>query len=196
MNTGYYIDQKSQCHIVQFTNILNEPLLQLPFHGRELKALAVSPENSFGHQIIATGAEDTVIRFSYLHPETHELLPLALRKSHTTGIQSLVWSSCGGWLFSSGSIEEVYSWKVNILGSDNLGVLKEAVYNVSTDTLPDLRVCGLDVLTVRNRQGEQVGFLVGMVRSNSSIKVAFYNTTAKKFITFIEGFYKTSCLLQ
>ncbi|KAF3938792.1 hypothetical protein ABW19_dt0202939 [Dactylella cylindrospora] len=175
---------------------------KIPFHGRELKALAVSPKTPFSHQILATGAEDTVIRFSYVHPESNELVPLTTRKTHITGIQDLAWSSCGGYLFSSGSIEEVYCWKVNHLKynsnqeEEGIGVVREAIYNVSADNLPDLRVCGLDVLTILSKNGEGIGFLVGMVRSDSSIKLAFYDTAAKKFNTIAEGVYKTSCLLQ
>ncbi|EPS42072.1 hypothetical protein H072_3843 [Dactylellina haptotyla CBS 200.50] len=202
-NDGLFVFTKAKkCHIVQFSNILHDPLLQTPFHGRELKALAVSPATLFPYQIIATGAEDTVIRFSYVNPQTSELNLLTARKTHTTGIQDLVWSSCGGWLFSSGSIEEVYCWRVNIEGpadipnGASIGVVKEAAYDISTDSLPDLRVCGLDVMTVDGENGRHVGFLLGMVRSDSSIKLAFYDITSKKFITVAEGFYKTSCLLQ
>ncbi|KAK6538680.1 hypothetical protein TWF694_010254 [Orbilia ellipsospora] len=200
---GLFVFTKAKkCHIVRFLNILHDPLLQAPFHGRELKTLATSPKSAFPHQIIATGAEDTIIRFSYVHPKTNELVNLTSRKTHTTGLQDLVWSSCGGWLFSSGSIEEVYCWKINRIPSDldnddlNIGVLREAIYDVSTDNLPDLRVCGLDVITVHNADGEPLGFLVGMVRSDSSIKLALYQISTKKFVTIAEGFYKTSCLLQ
>ncbi|KAF3909384.1 hypothetical protein AA313_de0201036 [Arthrobotrys entomopaga] len=204
IDEGLFVFTKAKkCHIVRFSNILHDPLLQTPFHGRELKTLAASPKSAFPHQIIATGAEDTVIRFSYIHPKTHELVNLTSRKTHTTGLQDLAWSSCGGWLFSSGSIEEVYCWKINYTIPDdfdiqdiNIGVLREAVYDVSTDNLPDLRVCGLDVVTVHNGNGQSLGFLVGMVRSDSSIKLALYQISSKKFITIAEGFYKTSCLLQ
>ncbi|EWC44686.1 hypothetical protein DRE_06582 [Drechslerella stenobrocha 248] len=208
---GLFVFTKSkECHVVRFENILHNPLIQAPFHGRELKALAVSPKSTTSpYRIIATGAEDTTIRFSYVHPETDELHPLTLRKSHTTGIQELVWSPCGGWLFSSGSIEEVYCWKVNhqvqdIIdtpvtadsGSLAIGVVREAVYAGDADTLPDLRVCGLDVATVMGAGGDTLGFLVGMVRSDSSIRLAFYDIAAKRFLTIAEGVYKSNCLLQ
>ncbi|KAK6347244.1 hypothetical protein TWF696_007316 [Orbilia brochopaga] len=214
-DSGLFVFSKSKkCHAVRFTDVTHNPLIQVPFHGRELKALAVSPatpdpsSKSFW-RIVATGAEDTTIRFSYIHPETDELVPLITRKTHTTGIQDLVWSSCGGWLFSSGSIEEVYCWKVNrniqistvantepdTLSSNSVGVVLEAMCSVSTTSLPDLRVCGLDVVTVYGPNGH-LGFLVGMVRSDSSIKIDFYNILAKRFIPLAEGVYKTSCLLQ
>ncbi|KAK6527147.1 hypothetical protein TWF281_010340 [Arthrobotrys megalospora] len=190
----FLFTRSKKCYIVEFKQILRNPLLQTPFHGREVKSLAVSSQG-----IIATGAEDTIIRLSSLNPETDGLIPLTFRKTHTTGIQDLVWSPCGGWLFSSGSVEEVYCWKVNAgikLQPGTVGMLQEAVYDVSTDTLPDLRVCGLDVATVHADSGDHYGFLVGMVRSDSSIKLALYDIADKKFTTIAEGFYKTSCLLQ
>ncbi|KAK6512456.1 hypothetical protein TWF481_001342 [Arthrobotrys musiformis] len=192
---GLLVFTKSkQCYIVEFNQILRNPLLQIPFHGREVKTLAISSTG-----IIATGAEDTIIRLSSLDPETNQLQPLTFRKTHTTGLQDLVWSPCGGWLFSSGSVEEVYCWKVNTetkLQPGTVGMLQEAVYEVSTETLPDLRVCGLDAAAIYTESGDHYGFLVGMVRSDSSIKLAVYDILEKKFTTVAEGHYKTSCLLQ
>ncbi|KAK6333115.1 hypothetical protein TWF718_010938 [Orbilia javanica] len=192
---GLFVFTKSKkCYIVEFKQILRNPLLQTPFHGREVKTLAVSSQG-----IIATGAEDTIIRLSSFSHEKNQLSPLTFRKTHTTGLQDLVWSSCGGWLFSSGSVEEVYCWKVNTeakLQPATVGMLREAAYEVSTENLPDLRVCGLNVATVYRDNGDHYGFLVGMVRSDSSIKLALYDIAEKKFTTIAEGYYKTSCLLQ
>ncbi|KAJ6256771.1 hypothetical protein Dda_8638 [Drechslerella dactyloides] len=229
-DTGLFVFSKSKkCHAVRFANVTHDPLIQTPFHGREIKALAVSPavfrppNCNIPQQVIATGAEDTTIRFSYVTPDASELVTLTTRKSHTTGIQDLVWSSCGGWLFSSGSVEEVYCWKINYASSaftaiasntdaqapravensnsihtSAIGVVREAVYDLSNSSSSDLRVCGLDVATVHGSAGDDspLGFLVGMVRSDSSIKLAFYNVRDKRFVTIIEGVYKTSCLLQ
>ncbi|KAF3129026.1 hypothetical protein TWF569_005972 [Orbilia oligospora] len=192
---GLFVFTKSKrCYIVEFKQILHNPLLQTPFHGREVKTLAISSQG-----IIATGAEDTIIRLSSLDRETNQLLPLTFRKTHTTGLQDLVWSPCGGWLFSSGSVEEVYCWKINTetkIQSGTVGMLQEAVHEVSTASLPDLRVCGLDAAAVYTEKGDHYGFLVGMVRSDSSIKLALYDIAEKKFMTIAEGHYKTSCLLQ
>ncbi|KAK6349237.1 hypothetical protein TWF730_009989 [Orbilia blumenaviensis] len=192
---GLFVFTRSKkCYIVEFKRILRNPLLQIPFHGREVKALAISSNG-----IIATGAEDTIIRLSSLNTGTNVLVPLTFRKTHTTGLQDLVWSPCGGWLFSSGSVEEVYCWKINAevnLQPGTVGMLREAVYEISTGNLPDLRVCGIDVAAVHDGDGHQYGFLVGMVRSDSSIKLALYDVAERRFITIAEGNYKTSCLLQ
>lgn len=75
-------------------------------HGREIKAIAVSPErNQTGSgRLIATGAEDTDIKlFQYI--QGHLTCRMTLRK-HTTGIQQLQWSANGDYLFSSGGCEE------------------------------------------------------------------------------------------
>jgi WD40 repeat protein len=75
-------------------------------HGREIKAVAVSPRShSKAHsQMVATGAEDTDIKiFQYVDQDL--VCQRTLRK-HTTGIQHLQWSKKGDYLFSSGGCEE------------------------------------------------------------------------------------------
>lgn len=76
-------------------------------HGREIKAVAISPEDSGrsmrGH-LIATGAEDTDIKiFQYVD---QELVCQRTLRRHTTGVQHLQWSPDGSYLFSSGGCEE------------------------------------------------------------------------------------------
>ena len=94
-------------------------------HGREMKALAVRPElrgQSSSQCIIATGAEDTTIRLFALsrsttldpdHCQGHlGFQPLITLTEHTTGVQHLAFSSCGGYLFSSGGNGELFAWSV------------------------------------------------------------------------------------
>ncbi|KAJ4374024.1 WD repeat-containing protein 6 [Neocucurbitaria cava] len=84
----------------------NHTVIRSGGHGREIKAVAVSPvgiQRSIPRRI-ATGAEDTDIKiFKYIDGE------LVCRKTirkHTTGIQHLKWSDDGDYLFSSGGCEE------------------------------------------------------------------------------------------
>ncbi|KAF8428209.1 hypothetical protein EV426DRAFT_680416 [Tirmania nivea] len=188
-------------------------LLQLGGHGREIKALAISPAPmGGGNKFIATGAEDTLIRLSVLRTEKTEkgrvglgLKGVAVFKRHTTGVQHLVWSGCGEYLFSSGGVEEFYVWRVRRLnnatgnkGKDLVGVVCEAECPVQS-VVPDLRIMGLDVSTVGvpwTEEGRGKAFLISMVYSDSSIKVWLYDPNGKTFRILVKGRYKTSCLLQ
>ena len=165
-------------------------LLQQGLHGREIKALAISPpgvrggsNSSSSLRIIATGAEDTLIRLSVLRPQRTEkdkllqsLRPVAVFKKHTTGIQHLAWSECGDWLFSSGGVEEFYVWRVRRLegGRIAVGVVCEATCPAQS-VVPDLRIMGFDVSTVGvpwTEEGCGKAFLLSMVYSDSSIRVS------------------------
>jgi WD40 repeat protein len=75
-------------------------------HGREIKAVAVSPgSHSKAHsRMIATGAEDTDIKI--LQYVDQDLVCQQTLRKHTTGIQHLQWSEKGDYLFSSGGCEE------------------------------------------------------------------------------------------
>ena len=188
-------------------------LLQMGGHGREIKALAISPAPmGGGSKLIATGAEDTLIRLSVLRPEKTEkgkvglgLKGVAVFKRHTTGVQHLEWSGCGEYLFSSGGVEEFYAWRVRRLNNptgnkskDAVGVVCEAACPVQS-VVPDLRIMGLDVSTVGvpwTEEGRGKAFLISMVYSDSSIKVWLYDPSGKTFRVVVQGRYKTSCLLQ
>lgn len=193
-------------------------LLQMGGHGREIKAIAVSPPVAGGgYRLIATGAEDTLIRLSILRPQRTEkgkrgmvLKGVAVFKRHTTGIQYLGWSSCGDYLFSSGGVEEFYVWRVRRLDTtDNAGSgsnkTRETVGVVCVaacplqSVVPDLRIMGFDVSTVGvtwTEEGRGKAFLITMVYSDSSIKVWLYDPGTKVFRLVIQGKYKTSCLLH
>jgi WD40 repeat protein len=97
----------SSMHIYSQTGP-NHTVIRSGGHGREIKAVAVSPDgNSRSRQLIATGAEDTDIKiFQYV--EEDFICRRTIRK-HTTGIQHLQWSQDGNYLFSSGGCEECMS---------------------------------------------------------------------------------------
>ncbi|KAI5809848.1 hypothetical protein DFH27DRAFT_606255 [Peziza echinospora] len=184
-------------------------VLQPGNHGREIKALAISPPTYDSlPRLIATGAEDTVIRLSVFRPQRtekgrleHGISGATVFKKHTTGIQHLAWSDCGEWLFSSGGVEEFFVWRVSRLnaanGGRNVGVVCEAVCPEQS-VVPDLRIMGFDVTTVGvTMTGEECqAFLITMVYSDSSIKVWLYDPFRASFRIVISGRYKTSCLLH
>lgn len=145
-------------------------ILQQGLHGREIKAVAYSAEMA----VLATGAEDTVVRLSTVSGDTGEVVAVVAVKRHTTGVQHLVWSPCGRWLFSSGGVEEFFVWRVRRL-EGGLGVVEEAKCEIGEEG-GDLRICGFDVVGVHEEKtGEVVGFVVGMVYSDSSIKVTIHS---------------------
>jgi WD40 repeat protein len=94
----------SSMHICS-QNGANHAVIRSGGHGREIKAVAVSPKgDSRSRQLIATGAEDTDIKiFEYVKEDI--VCRRTIRK-HTTGIQHLQWSHDGDYLFSSGGCEE------------------------------------------------------------------------------------------
>jgi len=86
-------------------NGANHAVIRSGGHGREIKAVAVSPQGgSRSRQLIATGAEDTDIKI-FQYAEKDFACRRTIRK-HTTGIQHLQWSHDGEYLFSSGGCEE------------------------------------------------------------------------------------------
>ena len=87
--------------------------IQLGGHGREIKAVAVSPLRIVGHKsgssetsLVATGAEDTTIRLFAVEVSDSSVKSLAGNKKmtclrilnkHTTGIHHLEFSPCGNF---------------------------------------------------------------------------------------------------
>lgn len=136
-------------------------------HGREIKAVAVSPASNEGmkKQLIATGAEDTDIKIFEYNRGSFTCLR-TLRK-HTTGIQHLQWSSDGEYLFSSGGCEEFYIWRVRALSTKagDISVICESSYTPESEH-SDLRIMSFDV---RKRE---TGSVIAMVFSDSNTGVS------------------------
>jgi WD40 repeat protein len=177
-------------------------------HGREIKALAVSPLSyrSLCHGIrngvlIATGAEDTAIRFFAIGARKEDtgahnkMICLRTEKKHTTGLQSLFFSSCGSYLFSSGGCEELYAWRIrHSVPGVNLGVVLDYTFPREI-SMSDLRITDLNV---RN-QGPGC-FVVTAIYSNSMIKVFRYTPSTLPSQSTCEllqrFFYQDNCLTQ
>ncbi|CAO2657498.1 Nn.00g036240.m01.CDS01 [Neocucurbitaria sp. VM-36] len=160
-------------------------------HGREIKAVAVSPINTrnLTSRRIATGAEDTDIKiFQYIDGE---LICRKTIRKHTTGIQHLQWSEDGDYLFSSGGCEEFYVWRIRELPSpQDVGVVCEHVYLPESEH-SDLRIMSFDVMS------HSSGYNIAMVFSDSSMKVYSYAPKdAVKWQPLAKATYFTSCLTQ
>ena len=149
-------------------------------HGREIKAMALfsAEETSEAHKpiLIATGAEDTIIRiFEYNMTDStlsHKLECQTNMKDHTTGIQQLKWCPDGSYLFSAGCCEELYAWRVQWVPYFGVGVVCRAKCPLVTED-SDLRVMDFDV-TVANDETSKSSVILSVVYSDSSVRVSYY----------------------
>lgn len=148
----------------------NHEVLRSGGHGREIKAVAVSPPISKGDgstqsvTLIATGAEDTDIKiFTY---DAGELVNKRTLRKHTTGIQHLQWSENGEYLFSSAGSEEFYVWRIRFLPTAlDIGIVCEHVYAPESE-FSDLRIMSFDAV----RHGSS--YTIALVFSDSSVKAS------------------------
>ncbi|KAF3050735.1 hypothetical protein E8E11_007702 [Didymella keratinophila] len=150
----------------------NHSVLRSGSHGREIKAVAISPPiltSSGTRTLIATGAEDTDIKISTY--EAGELVCKRTLRKHTTGIQHLQWSSDGEYLFSSAGSEEFYIWRVRCLPgtgstSMDIGIVCEHVYAPESEE-QDLRILSFDLV-----RHDENSYTIALVFSDSSVKVS------------------------
>ncbi|KAI0599926.1 WD40-repeat-containing domain protein [Biscogniauxia sp. FL1348] len=166
-------------------------------HGREIKAI------SAGGRLVATAAEDTVIRIweQQQHAESGGAPPLrcvAALEKHATGIQALRW--CGAeHLFSSGGNEEFFAWRARALGG-GLAVVCEAVFP-DRSAAGDLRIMGFDVERIVAEGGLDADdqgatrFCISMALSNSTLRCYAYSA-ARGFQLLGRRTYTGACLTQ
>jgi WD40 repeat protein len=195
--------------------------IQLGGHGREIKALAVSPlrldrdhSNTCSATLVATGAEDTTIRLFAV--EAHEasadspasnkkMICLRILKKHMTGIHHLQFSPCGNYLFSSGGYEELFVWRLHdntpIIG---LGVVLECMLP-KTEIDTDARITCFQVhrqVKTHSRYADalDVEFEVAATYSHGKVKIWRYTceTSSRKgcFEQLGEIVEGTFCLTQ
>ena len=148
----------------------NHGVLRSGGHGREIKAVAVSPVTQCSeccvrhNELIATGAEDTDIKI-FCYKDGDPVCLKTLRK-HTTGIQHLKWSDDGHYLFSSAGSEEFYVWRIRTLPTAvDIGVVCEHIHTPES-VFSDLRIISFDVKRCGN------AYTIVMVFSDSSVKVS------------------------
>ncbi|KAI4284368.1 MAG: hypothetical protein L6R38_001474 [Xanthoria sp. 2 TBL-2021] len=154
-NGGTFVWTKaSVCYVHSQANASHR-VLSSGGHGREIKAMAISPilmmHDGAKAQYIATGAEDTTIRiWSYLGQKDESgsaFRCLGTFRKHTTGIQQLRWSADGSLLFSAAGCEEVFVWRVQPVPFLGIGAVCEAVCPKVTND-GDLRVMDFAIAEV------------------------------------------------
>ena len=152
-------------------------IIQPGGHGREIKAVAVSPKvhrhDGEEMRLVATGAEDTSIRiFGYAGRGQGGYRCLHTLSRHVTGVQQLRWSSNGQVLFSAAGREEFFVWQVQPVPYVEIGVVCISECAAVTEE-GDLRIMDFDVLELKNGNGEiERRFLLTMVYSDSSVRVS------------------------
>lgn len=175
----------SACH-VHTQKEASHQVLQHGSHGREIKAMAISPlirmVDGASRRFVATGAEDTTIQISSI-PEIKEyvshqnLTCLKVITKHTTGLQQIHWSSNGQLLFSAAGCEEFFVWRVRPVPSIKIGIVCEAQCPPVTKH-SDLRIMNFAVLELRDPKETAPSsltfsrYLLTMVYSDSTIRVS------------------------
>ena len=200
---SFVYTKASVCHVHSQTKPSHQ-VIQHGGHGREIKAIAVSPainsDSSSDLRFLATGAEDTTIRIFDL---TANLNCLTIITKHTTGIQQLRWSSNGHLLFSAAGCEEFFVWRVQSAPLVTIGVVCEARCPTVTEEV-DLRIMDFafeEVYSVHNPDdvGYEPDYLLSIVYSDSSVRIFNYHTSPTSQRTFqllSAGTYTTYCLTQ
>ncbi|KAL8955938.1 MAG: hypothetical protein Q9183_006476, partial [Haloplaca sp. 2 TL-2023] len=169
------------------TFVWTKTVLQSGGHGREIKAVGLSPMmqmvNGSRGQYIATGAEDTAIRiwsYNHLHGLRTGFRCLATLRKHITGIQALRWSKDGKYLFSAAGREELFAWRVQPLPILGIGILCESVCPPVTED-GDLRIMDFvleKVVTDDSAEAQTIGrYYICVVYSDSSLRLYRYNSS-------------------
>ena len=178
---GKFVWTKASVCNVHMQRQASHRVLQSGGHGREIKAVAITPVQieveGKDKYLIATGAEDTTIRISVVvEPQKH--VPdvtrcMGLITKHNTGIQQLRWSADGRYLLSAGGCEEFYVWKIQPLPSLGIGVVCVLQAPRVTESL-ELRIMDFDVFAVQNgtAASSTVRFVVSIVYSDSTVRVS------------------------
>ncbi|KAL8636130.1 MAG: hypothetical protein Q9228_006440 [Teloschistes exilis] len=198
----------SVCH-VHAQPYSSHRVLQSGGHGREIKAMALSPvivdDDGSLQQYIATGAEDTAIRIWSYKSEKRSRFGfecLATLTKHTTGIQQLRWSADGGILFSAAGREEFFIWRVQPVPLLRIGVVCEAIAPAVTED-GDLRIMDFALEDVGtdgvSQQQTKWEYHISVVYSDGSFRV--YHCLLNYFRNSVElvqcGTYNTvNCLTQ
>ena len=148
-------------------------------HGREIKAMAISPDvekNSCYVPLIATGAEDTDIRlFAFSEEKQPHFACLTVIRKHVTGIQQLKWCSEGRYLFTCGGFQEFFIWRIRRIPVVSVGAVCESACPVNASD-KELRITGFCVRAMEKdtdtvRLNNRSSYLIIMAYSDSTINV-------------------------
>ncbi|KAL8999176.1 MAG: hypothetical protein Q9169_001955 [Polycauliona sp. 2 TL-2023] len=207
-NGGTFIWTKASVCNVHSQLEASHRVLSSGGHGREIKAMAISPNvvklDGAMTQYIVTGAEDTTIKiWSYTVQKDESgsaFCCLGTFRKHTTGVQQLRWSPDGSLLFSAAGCEEFFVWRVQPVPFLGIGAMCEAVCPKVTDD-GDLRVMDFaiaeDIASPNDdRDPKQKAYIVSIVYSDSSLRAYRYPSSHVEttFSLLASSTYTTHCL--
>ena len=175
---GNFIWTKASLFNISIQSQASHRLMQSGGHGREIKAVAVSPTIVDGtgihHRFLASGAEDTTIRIFKLPGDGNStgqsFQCLHILPKHTTGIRKLQWSSNGHFLFSAAGREELFVWRVRYVPYLGIGIVCDSACPRATESA-DLRIMDFDILR-NNAENSWEAYIFFAVYSDSSIRVS------------------------
>ncbi len=209
---SFVYTKASVCHIHSQTQASHQ-VIQYGGHGREIKAMALSPTIKTGNEdaklrLVATGAEDTTVRIFDVNAG---LKCLSIITKHTTGIQQLRWSPNGQLLFSAAGCEEFFAWRLQPAPFVTIGVVCEASCPTVTEEA-DLRIMDFAMEEIHSHYHDaddddddnayEPDYLLSTVYSDSSVRIFRYHTSPSSkgqkssFELLTQGSYTTYCLTQ
>ncbi|KAK9478605.1 WD40-repeat-containing domain protein [Lipomyces japonicus] len=179
-------------------------LVQDGGHGREIRAIAVSPVKfPDGSILVATGSEDTCVRLTKVSANDGRLQTIMVSSRHVSGIQAAQWSPDGTYLFTTAAREELVAWRVTTsVSGPGAGIYCRPVADAplsSGAAAADLRVMDItvrNVTTAAGDDGQELGpsVIVAAVYSDSTIKIWQFCLSRHEFKLAAETRYKTCCL--
>ncbi|EPS30245.1 hypothetical protein PDE_05195 [Penicillium oxalicum 114-2] len=169
-------------------------------HGREIRAMDGLSHGEGGQALLATGAEDTIVRIFAASGHASEgpwgsFECVKILDKHRSGIQQVSWSKCGQYLFTSAGLEELFVWEVRQVSS--LGTcVKLVVECPKSDPDSEMRVTSFDTFEVEEFDGKK-GYILCLTLSNSTIRVFHFSPHKHgQFTLLAQGRYMTNCLTQ
>ena len=177
---GRFIWTKASAFNIHSQAQVSHRVVQHGGHGREIKAVAVSPMIKYSddarNKLLATGAEDTSIRiFRFTNDQKGTICGLKCLHTlsrHATGIQQLRWSKDGRYLFSAAGREEFIVWRVQPVPLLQVGVVRVSQCPAVSES-GDLRIMDFDVLEVYSADSAATErYILSMAYSDSSVRVS------------------------
>lgn len=183
---GDFVWTKASICYVHSQRAASHKVLQMGGHGREIKALAISPfikvDDIGKRRLTATGAEDTAIcifdsKSNHVDHSQEDLSGLQGLTQHVTGVQQLRWSSDGSLLFSAAGCEEFFVWRFHAVPCLRTGIVCEAKCPIVSDD-GDLRIMDFAIISLDAYQSPGPNtavsrHLLSMVYSDSSVRVRY-----------------------
>lgn len=189
---GYFICTKASKLVFFVQNSLSHKVMTTGAHGREIKACAISGDD----ELIATGAEDTLIRIwkkDYDGKEKCGIQPLTIIRKHTTGIQHLQWIG-STHLCSSGGNNEFFIWAIHRIPYFGPGVVCEASFS-NQKMKTGLRITCFDITCPIGSWNKKYSCHITLGYSDSSFHIYLYSPQLG-LILAAAGKYTSSCITQ